>query len=171
MCPKPSTARRGEFQLLEMEKIRELIQLMVENELAEVSIKDGEHEIELKRGGETVVSHVAPVVAHPAPPPAHAPAPAGPPAPAGEEKDTHDGLVPIISPMVGTFYSAPDPNSPPYVTVGSEITEDTLVCLIEAMKVFNEIKAEVAGTLEKILVSNEEGVDYGQHLYLVRPRS
>jgi acetyl-CoA carboxylase biotin carboxyl carrier protein len=72
--------------------------------------------------------------------------------------------------MVGTFYAAPDPDSPPYVSVGSEVVEDTVICIVEAMKVFNEIKAEVRGTIEKVLVGNEEGVDFGQPLFLVRPK-
>ena len=83
--------------------------------------------------------------------------------------DDAEGLEPIKSPMVGTLYTRPDRESDPFVAVGSEITEDTIVCIIEAMKVFNEIKAEVAGTIERILVDNETPVEYGQPLILVRP--
>ena len=71
--------------------------------------------------------------------------------------------------MVGTFYTAPDPDSPPFVTVGTVIGEDTTVCLIEAMKVFNEIKAEKSGTIVKTLVDNAQPVEFGQKLFLVRP--
>ena len=71
--------------------------------------------------------------------------------------------------MVGTFYAAADPDSPPFVSVGSTIGPDSTVCLIEAMKVFNEIKAEVSGTVEKILTQNADAVEYGQVLFYVRP--
>jgi acetyl-CoA carboxylase biotin carboxyl carrier protein len=71
--------------------------------------------------------------------------------------------------MVGTFYVAPDPDSPPYVQVGAVVHPDAVVCIVEAMKVFNEIKAEVAGTIEKILVKNEQPVEFGQPMFLVRP--
>jgi acetyl-CoA carboxylase biotin carboxyl carrier protein len=163
----------GDLTLFEIEQIRELIQLMAEHDIAQVCIRNGDAHLELKRIGDQTVVHAPPVaVAHaPAPsappPPAAAPAKAAPPAATPVEED--DGLVPIESPMVGTFYSAPDPNSPPYVTVGTQVTEDTVVCIVEAMKVFNEIKSEVRGTVEKILASNEEGVDFGQPLFLVRP--
>lgn len=142
---------------------------MKENDIAEVSIKNGDDMIELKRAGApipmiwpppsamnpagTLMPHVAPAAPH-----------------TGEVKAEEEKLVPILSPMVGTFYAAPDPNSPPYVTIGSEVTEDTVVCIVEAMKVFNEIKSEVHGTIAKILVANETGVDYGQPMFLVRPR-
>ena len=77
--------------------------------------------------------------------------------------------MPIKSPMVGTLYIRPDPESESFVAVGGEVTEDTIVCIIEAMKVFNEIKAEVSGTIEKIGVKNAEAVEYGQPLFYVRP--
>jgi len=79
------------------------------------------------------------------------------------------GLVAIESPMVGTFYSSPNPDAPAFVSVGSSVSPDTVVCLIEAMKVFNEIKAEVAGTVERVLVNNGDAVEFGQKLFLVRP--
>jgi acetyl-CoA carboxylase biotin carboxyl carrier protein len=85
------------------------------------------------------------------------------------EAESEEGLVPISSPMVGTFYTAPDPESPPFVTVGSSVGPDTVVCIIEAMKVFNEIKAEVTGTIERILIQNEQPVEFGQPLFLIRP--
>jgi len=73
--------------------------------------------------------------------------------------------------MVGNLYTTPDPESPPFVTVGSEIGADTVVCVIEAMKVFNEIRAEMVGTIERVLVQNQQAVEYGQPLMLVRPKS
>ncbi len=80
-----------------------------------------------------------------------------------------DELVHIPAPMVGTLYTASDPDSAPFVEVGSEVGPDTVVCILEAMKVFNEIKAEIAGTIERILIKNEQPVEYGQPLFAVRP--
>ncbi|UCG15877.1 MAG: acetyl-CoA carboxylase biotin carboxyl carrier protein [Phycisphaerales bacterium] len=149
--------------MLEINEIRELIQLMTENDIAEVSIKKGDAEIALKRmGAQTVVHGV------PAPPALVSPTTsAGSAAP--QTPTEAEGLLQIASPMVGTFYASPDPNSPPYVTIGSEVSEETVVCIVEAMKVFNEIKADMRGTIAKIVAANEEGVDFGQPLFLVRP--
>ena len=80
------------------------------------------------------------------------------------------GLVAIESPMVGTFYASPNPDSPVFVKAGSGISPGTVVCLIEAMKVFNEIKSEVTGTVERMLVKNGEAVEFGQKLFLVKPQ-
>jgi acetyl-CoA carboxylase biotin carboxyl carrier protein len=85
-----------------------------------------------------------------------------------ESKDTA-GLIPIVSPMVGTVYLAPNPESPAYVASGASIGPDTTVCLIEAMKVFSEIKAETSGTIERVLVTSGQAVQYGQQMFLVRP--
>ncbi len=137
---------------------------MAENDIAEVSVRSGDDAIELKRIGSQAVVQTTAAPVTPAPVAAPLPAPAAAPAKPDES------LLPILSPMVGTFYASPDPNSPAYVTIGSEVTEDTVVCIVEAMKVFNEIKAEVRGTIEKILVSNADGVDYGQPLFMVRKR-
>jgi acetyl-CoA carboxylase biotin carboxyl carrier protein len=104
------------------------------------------------------------------PPPAAAPAAAAspaPPPPAAKDKD--DGLLVIKAPTVGTFYSAQSPEDPPFVTVGSKVSPQTTVCLIEAMKVFNPIPAEVTGTIEAILVKNGDAVEFGQPLFKVRP--
>ncbi len=75
----------------------------------------------------------------------------------------------IDSPMVGTFYTSPNPDAEPFVKVGDQVTPDTVVCIIEAMKVFNEIKAECSGTIAKVLVNNGESVEFGQKLFLVKP--
>jgi acetyl-CoA carboxylase biotin carboxyl carrier protein len=159
--------------VVELEKIRELVQMMMENDLVEISLRDGEEEVSLKRPGHGLpASVVVPqLVVPPGPAPLEAAGPApGPPAdpdkpPAPED----DGLVPIRSPMVGTFYTAASPEAPPYVELGTTVTADTVVCIVEAMKVFNEIKAEVSGTVERVLVSNQDAVEYGQELFLVRP--
>jgi len=77
--------------------------------------------------------------------------------------------VRIESPMVGTFYTAANPDSPPFVEIGAKVNEDTVVCIIEAMKIFNEIKAECSGTIQKVLVKNADSVEFGQPLFLVKP--
>jgi len=83
--------------------------------------------------------------------------------------EQQDGLLQIKSPTVGTFYTAPAPEDPPFVSVGSRVNADTVVCIVEAMKVFNQIAAEVSGTIVEILVSNGDSVDFGQPLFKVRP--
>jgi len=139
---------------------------MVEHGLSEIKVREGETTICLRKGpsGEPVMVPAAP--AAPAPVPASEQA-----APPAAEPAEDDGLVPIPCPMVGTLYTAPDPESPPFVSVGSEVDANTVVCVIEAMKVFNEIRAEVAGTIERILVQSQQAVEYGQPLMLVRPKS
>ena len=153
--------------MVDIDKIRELLELMVEHDLSEIRIREGESMITLRKGptGEPMMMTAAPSMVMSQPPATVLPAPAAPP-PAVDE-----GLVPIRSPMVGTFYAASDPESPPFVAIGSEVDVITTVCVIEAMKVFNEIHAEVAGTIERILVNNEQAVEYGQPLMLVRPKA
>lgn len=153
---------------MDIEEIKTLTDLMVENDLSEIMLRDGEKRILLRRGGQPVVqavSQVAPVSAVPAPV-AVAPIPAA--APAAEPAVEDTGLSKVTSPMVGTFYRSPDPESPEFVKVGDTVTPDTVVCIIEAMKVFNEIKAEVAGTIESINVEGGSPVEFGQPLMTVR---
>ena len=150
--------------MIDIEQIRELLKLMAEHDLGELKIRQGDTVIALRksRPGEPVV--YAPPVA------ASLPAALAAAAHAAPEPAPDEGLVPIVSPMVGTVYLSPDPESPPYISVGHEVDPATPVCIIEAMKVFNEIRAEVAGIVERILVQNEQAVEFGQPLMLVRPR-
>jgi acetyl-CoA carboxylase biotin carboxyl carrier protein len=157
---------------MDIETVRNLIQLMVDNDLAELEVQDGETRVALKRQGEPPAAQDVAVLAAEAianrQPEAQTPA-AQPPqedSPAAEEDE---GLIIIKSPMVGTFYAADDPESPPFVDVGREIQPGTVMCIIEAMKVYNEIKAEMSGVIEKVLVRNEEPVEFGQPLFAVRP--
>jgi len=147
--------------VVDIERVRELAELMDEHGLNEVRIREGETTIDLRKGSAVAPGYMAAPVATPTP------AAAVPAA----EADADEGLVPIRCPMVGTFYTASDPESPPFVSIGSEVMPDSPVCIIEAMKVFNEIKAEVAGTIERMLVQNEQAVEFGQPLMLVRPKS
>lgn len=152
---------------MDIEKIKTLTDLMVDNDLTEVMIRDGDQRIVLRRGPVGAAPQVVvttPVSSGPAPlPPSAAAEPALPAA--APEADT--GLA-IVSPMVGTFYSAPDPDSPAYLNVGDPVNAETVACVIEAMKVFNEIKAEVAGTVVSIEVQNGQSVEFGQVLFRIR---
>ena len=153
--------------MIELKQLRQLIKLMVDNELSEIDLQDGDERVSLKRGATGVpqVVQAAPVqMAAAAAAPAAAPA-----ASDAASSAATDGLVEIPSPMVGTFYTASSPDAEAFVSVGSSVGAETPVCIIEAMKVFNEIKAEVSGTIEKILVENGQAVEFEQPLFLVKP--
>ena len=156
--------------MIDLKKLKELVKLMTENDLTELDLQDekGEH-VTLKRGGGS--QPVQYVQAPAAPQAAPTPAPAAPAASSGggDAPAEDDGLVPITSPMVGTFYSSPSPDADAFVAVGSSISGDTVVCIVEAMKVFNEIKAETSGTVERIMVENGQPVEFGQPLFLIKP--
>lgn len=166
--------------MIDIRKLKELVRLMVENDLTELDLKDQEEEVTVKRGlvgghpGGYVLSGGMPVAAIPGPamaPRASASAPdeasEGEPAPSAPA-DSPDAK-PIESPMVGTFYASPSPDAPPFVSVGASVGPDTVVCIIEAMKVFNEIKAECSGVVDRVLVNSGEPVEFGQRLFLIRP--
>jgi acetyl-CoA carboxylase biotin carboxyl carrier protein len=148
---------------LDLKEIKELIALMRRNELSEFEMEKEGFRIKLKKGVDPVYTQapVAYALAQPGPAPA-LPAEAAPAAeakPVGRE---------ITSPMVGTFYSAASPEASSYVEVGTEVTEDTVVCIIEAMKVMNEIKAETSGVIAEILAENGKPVQYGQALFRLK---
>lgn len=152
---------------MDLKKVRELIELMKENDLTEIELRTGDDRIALKRGtrGDDAGMMMVPAPSTAAPTPA---AGSGPPT-APEAKDPN--LETIESPMVGTFYTAPDPESPPFVEVGSQVSPGQTVCIIEAMKVFNEIQSEVSGVVETIHVQREQAVEYGQALFTIRTNS
>ena len=160
------------FNTLDLKDIKELIALMRKNDLSVFKLEEQGFKITLKRGADPIITHtVAAPMAMPAaavaPAPANggaAAAPASAPAAGGEK------LKEITSPMVGTFYSAPSPDAQPFLKPGQEITPDTVVCIIEAMKVMNEIKAECAGTLVEIVAENGKPVQFGQVLFRVRAK-
>lgn len=169
--------------MIDIRKLKELVRLMVENELTELDLEDQQETVKIRRGSETqtVVNHQPVIyqgVGGPAPvsglrPRSHAAGDFGvEPSVDGsgtDEADVDGDLVAIESPMVGTFYSAPNPDADPYVAVGSSVSDDSIVCLVEAMKVFNEIKAGVSGKIERQLVKDGEAIEFGQKLFLVRP--
>jgi len=148
---------------MDIDEVRELIRLMVENDLAELDITEGENKIKLKRGASGEVVPVAMT----APVPVAAPAPAAAAEPAVAEPT--EEYLDITSPMVGTYYSAPSPDEPDFVSVGDRVSADTVVCIVEAMKVMNEIKAEIAGEIVEVCVENAQPIEYGQVLFKVKP--
>ncbi len=159
---------------MDIETVRNLIQLMVDNDLAELEVQDGERRVVLKRQGEQLSGEdMAAMAARVVAANGAAATEPGSASPAAEEPEAQaeedENVVTITSPMVGTFYAAPDPDTPPYVQVGSEVQPDSVICIIEAMKVYNEIKAEAHGVIEKVLVNNEDPVEFGQPLFVVRP--
>jgi acetyl-CoA carboxylase biotin carboxyl carrier protein len=162
---------------MDLKEIKNIVELMTRNGLTEFDWDKGDQKLRIKRGPETpaVVTSVAPAALPVAIPPmmmnpvaaaAAAPAPgAAPGAAPAPDPTTRE----IVAPMVGTFYRSPSPDSPPYIEVGKEITPDTVVCIIEAMKVMNEIKAEIAGTITEVLAESGKPVEFGKPLFRVKP--
>jgi len=151
----------------DLDKLRELVELMEKHGLTEVKLKRGEEQWQLRRGPQEVLQMVPAATPQPT-------APAAPAAPTAAAESASpakpdDGTMEINSPTVGTFYAAPSPDDPPFVKVGSKVQPDTVVCIVEAMKVFNQIPAEVSGVIAEILVENGDPVEFGQPLFKVRP--
>lgn len=151
-------------------EIKNMIDFIAKSGLAEVNIETEEFKIEVKRSAETTVVASTPALA-PAPvvaAPATAPAPEAPKTAAPASDDTSK-YVEIKSPMIGTFYRAPKPEDPPFMSVGDSVSAGQRVGIIEAMKLFNEIDSEISGTIVKVLVENASPVEYDQPLFLVDP--
>jgi acetyl-CoA carboxylase biotin carboxyl carrier protein len=157
--------------VFDVRKIRRLVELMTERDLTEIDLRQGDQRVRIRRreglasGGDPRIT-VSPPPAATAPPQPCRETPSAGIEPAPEEAY----IVLIKSPMVGTFYSASDPDSPAYVKVGDAVGPESVVCILEAMKVFNQIPAEVSGTIVGVLVENGEPVEYGQPLSKVDTR-
>jgi acetyl-CoA carboxylase biotin carboxyl carrier protein len=148
---------------MKIDEIKTIVKMMSDNDLTEFKIEAEEYNLCIKRGNDKAqVFTAAPVAAAPAAAPvAAAPAAAVAPAAAAEPENTID------APIVGTFYASPSPDAKIFVNVGDKVTADTVVCIVEAMKVMNEIKAEKAGVIKEILVENSTPVEYGQALFVI----
>lgn len=153
---------------MDIEQIRSLVELMVANDLSRIELHDGETRILLRRGYPPPAVPAAPP-AYTLPNPGPVTAPGSLPAPVASPAEPAVEEVFVRSPMVGTFYSAASPESAPFVSVGSVVGPDTVVCLIEAMKVFNEIKSTVSGRVTRAFVKNGQPVEYDQKLFAVAP--
>ena len=153
---------------MDLKAIKQVVEMMKRSEISEFEIEEKDFKLRLSRkNGDTQIIHAAaPIAAAPAPvalaaPVAGAPAAAAAPV---EEK----GISIVKSPMVGTFYTAASPDSPAFAKVGTKVSADSIVCIIEAMKVMNEIQSEISGTVTEVLIENGEAVEYGQPLFKVK---
>ena len=151
----------GSGDIFDVKRIRRLVELMNEHELGEIDLKQADQRIRIKKGHEPVITSSAPAPVAPA---QQAPSQSGPPAAKSAEDDK---ATYIKSPMVGTFYASPSPEAPAFVKVGDHVGPTTTVCIIEAMKVFNEIPAEASGQIVAVLVENGEPIEFGQKLFKV----
>ena len=160
---------------MNQKELKELIEFLIEKDIAEFELERGDVKVRIKRAGEPTVSVAAPHFAvHPAPSPA--PSAGGAPmsaahtpsretAPAAEE-----GLHSVRSPIVGTFYESPSPGSPPFVKPGDAVEVGQVLCIVEAMKLLNEIESDVAGEIVKKMGSNGQPIEYGQELFAIRAK-
>ena len=163
---------------MNQKELKELIEFLIEKDIAEFELERGDVKVKIKRAGEHTVVHshaeprfyavppvASPVVEMAAAPAAAPPAAAAPATPAPEE-----GLHAVKSPIVGTFYEAPSPGAPPFVKVGDTVEVGQVLCIVEAMKLLNEIESDVAGEIVKELASNGQPIEYGQELFSIRPK-
>lgn len=157
--------------MIDLKTLKEYVKLMVANDLTELDLKGEGESVLLKRSGagQPQVQYVPQAIA-PAPVAQSQAAPSAPAAASPAAPPVDEGLTPIASPMVGTFYSSSSPDAKAFVSVGDKVKPDTVVCIVEAMKVFNEIRAEIGGTVEKVLVENGQAIEFGQPLFLIRTK-
>ncbi len=150
---------------MDIRKIKKLIELLEESDIGELEIKEGEESVRISRNSPVVATVAAPVAAAPV-----APAPAAAPAAAPASEDKKDAVLSghiIKSPMVGTFYSAASPGSPAFVEVGQHVKPGDVICIVEAMKMMNQIEADKAGVVEAILINDGEPVEFDQPLVTI----
>lgn len=164
---------------MQVRDIKRLLDVLGDTDVRELTLETGEYKLTVKRGLEAAAPAVQLAAQAPSPaaaaqqqagqaggsPAAQAAATPG----AGDAPQSDERLVDVVAPIVGTFYSAPSPDAPEYVQVGTRVKPGTVLCIIEAMKLMNEIEAEVAGTVREIMVENDEPVEYGQVLFRIEP--
>ncbi len=166
---KDTDGRAETKQPMDIEHLKSLVELMVVNDLSRIELREGESHILLRRGQPIVATAPAALVPQAV---AQLAVPVGAAAvdtPAAPPVEAASNEILIRSPMVGTFYQSPDPESPPFINVGTVVEPSTVVCLIEAMKVYNELKAEVSGRVVKIFVKHAQAVEFDQPLFAVVP--
>ena len=160
---------------MDIRKVKKLIELLDDSGIAEIEITEGEESVRISRYAAGTPVAAAPVAAPAAPAPASSPAPAQEsaetsspsPQPAAAEEDGYE----VTAPMVGTFYAASSPGAAPYVQVGDRVSEGDTLCIIEAMKMMNQIEADVAGVVKSIRIQNGEPVEFGQVLFVIDQRA
>jgi len=163
---------------MNQKELKELIEFLIEKDIAEFELERGDVKVRIRRAGDAPAPHATPFIAvqaAPSPAPDVAGSPIVPPptvpptkaSPAPEEEKLHN----VRSPIVGTFYESPSPGSPPFVKPGDHVTVGQVLCIVEAMKLMNEIECDVAGEVVKRLVTNGQPIEYGQELFAIRPKS
>jgi acetyl-CoA carboxylase biotin carboxyl carrier protein len=163
---------------MNQKELKELIEFLIEKDIAEFELERGDVKVRIKRAGEHTVVHAHGEPRFYAVPPAPVPAvelgavpPLPPPsAPAAPTPAPEEGLHTVKSPIVGTFYEAPSPGAPPFAKVGDSVEVGQVLCIVEAMKLLNEIESDVAGEIVKKLASNGQPIEYGQELFVIRPK-
>ncbi len=161
---------------MNQKELKELIEFLIEKDIAEFELERGDVKVRIKRAGEHTVVHAhgeprfyaVPPAPGSAPELGAVPAAAPPPAPA--EPAPEEGLHMVKSPIVGTFYEAPSPGAPPFVKAGDMVELGQVLCIVEAMKLLNEIESDVAGEIVKKLAVNGQPIEYGQELFVIRPK-
>jgi acetyl-CoA carboxylase biotin carboxyl carrier protein len=160
---------------MNQKELKELIEFLIEKDIAEFELERGDVKVKIKRAGEHTVVY-APVEsprpatsAAPQPRPSPGAAPSAVP-PAASEPAPEENLHMVKSPIVGTFYEAPSPGAPPFVKVGDMVELGQVLCIVEAMKLLNEIESDVAGEIMKKLGSNGQPIEYGQELFAIKPK-
>jgi acetyl-CoA carboxylase biotin carboxyl carrier protein len=161
---------------MNQKELKELIEFLIEKDIAEFELERGDVKVKIKRAGEHTIVHAhgdpryyaVPPAPAPAPELAAAPAVAAPVAPAAPAVE--EGLHMVKSPIVGTFYEAPSPGAPPFVKPGDMVEVGQVLCIVEAMKLLNEIESDVAGEILKKLAVNGQPIEYGQDLFVIRPK-
>jgi len=163
---------------MNQKELKELIEFLIEKDIAEFELERGDVKVKIRRAGEHTVVHAHGEPRYYAVPPApaagpelgavHAVAPAVPAAPAAPAPE--EGLHAVKSPIVGTFYESPSPGSPPFVKPGDMVELGQVLCIVEAMKLLNEIESDVAGEIVKKLAANGQPIEYGQELFVIRPK-
>ncbi|HKU24832.1 MAG TPA: acetyl-CoA carboxylase biotin carboxyl carrier protein [Candidatus Sulfotelmatobacter sp.] len=154
---------------MNQKELKELIEFLKEQDIAEFELERGDVKVRIKRGMPVAIAPAALTISAPTVPTAAAASPA-PPSVAPPTKSPDEGLHQVKSPIVGTFYESPSPGSPPFVKAGDTVEAGQVLCIIEAMKLMNEIEADVSGEVVKRLVNNGQPVEYGQPLFSIRPR-
>jgi acetyl-CoA carboxylase biotin carboxyl carrier protein len=163
---------------MNQKELKELIEFLIEKDIAEFELERGDVKVRIRRAGEHPVPapqdaryfavHAAPSIAPEVTAPAGAGAPGSAP-PAVKEPAPRAGLHVVKSPIVGTFYESPSPGSPPFVKAGDHVTAGQVLCIVEAMKLMNEIEADVTGEIVERIVNNGQPIEYGQELFIIRP--
>ncbi|HZQ70272.1 MAG TPA: acetyl-CoA carboxylase biotin carboxyl carrier protein [Terriglobales bacterium] len=159
---------------MNQKELKELIEFLIEKDIAEFELERGDVKVRVKRGAETKATDPRFFAVPSVPPPvleaAANPAPAAPPPAKAEKPQPEETLHTVRSPIVGTFYESPSPGAPAFVKVGDQVEAGQVLCIVEAMKLMNEIESDVSGEIVKKLVNNGQPIEYGQELFAVRPK-